>query len=125
LLFFPARFDQPVHPVHDGLQGKLGDINDLATAYARVRRQMEQADDRTDADDLRKMIADDQARLDEARREFLQWCTPQFLDELWTGFEWMPGTPVAVRSGGNHRHVAPTPPGSLVPLGPPSETTNS
>ena len=109
---FPQDFCEKLYPAVEALQDKLGDINDLVTAQVRLGCLLDQTDAAVRQDELRRLIADDQRRLDEARREFLQWCTPRYLEELWTGFDRILGRPVPAHASGNGRHAAPAPPRS-------------
>jgi CHAD domain-containing protein len=94
---FPPEFLEELYPVVETLQEKLGDLNDLATARTRLRRRIEEADGREEATRLRHLLAEERARLETARREFLTWCTPALRQELRTGFESQLGRP---RRGG-------------------------
>jgi len=84
---FPLDFREKLYPVIETLQDKLGEINDRETAQVRLRQRIDAADDKADVDYLRKLRAEERSRLKEARREFLDWCTPQFRQDLRAGFD--------------------------------------
>ena len=71
-----------MHDVLPDRQQQLGEINDHATAQARLRQSIDTADDPSEADHLRTMLNDEQARLNRSRQTFLQWWTPQRKDDL-------------------------------------------
>lgn len=76
---FPSDFRDTHYVVVEMLQDKLGKINDLATAQVRLSQQIEEAVEPADSDELRRLRASESARLEQAQREFLDWCTPDFL----------------------------------------------
>jgi CHAD domain-containing protein len=84
---FPRDFREKLYPIVETLQDKLGEINDRATAQVQLRQRIKSATDKTEATHLRKRLADERARLEQLRRAFLAWCTPQFLKECRAGFE--------------------------------------
>ncbi|MGE5192531.1 MAG: CHAD domain-containing protein, partial [Deltaproteobacteria bacterium] len=106
---FSREFCDRLYPAVETLQDKLGEINDLVTAQARFDRQLKQTDDPAHQEELRKLMSDDQRRLCEARREFLKWCTPQSLEDLWSGFDRILGRPLPGHAPGYGRHVVPAP----------------
>jgi CHAD domain-containing protein len=55
------------------LQERLGKINDLAAAQARLKRWLEQAKGSEQAAYLQEMLSQEQQRLEERRSEFLTW----------------------------------------------------
>jgi CHAD domain-containing protein len=79
---FPPDFVEKLYPVVETLQQQLGEINDHATAQARLRKSIDTADDPSEADHLRTLLEDEQARLNRSRRTFLQWWTPQRKNDL-------------------------------------------
>ena len=72
---FPPDFVDKLYPVVETLQQQLGEINDHATAQPRLRQSIDTADDPSEADHLRTLLEDEQARLNRSRRTFLQWWT--------------------------------------------------
>jgi CHAD domain-containing protein len=82
---FPPDLREALYPVVEALQEKLGEINDLATARARLRRRLRDAEDPERARHVRRGLAEEEARLAQARHAFLDWCTPQLLDDLRAG----------------------------------------
>ena len=79
---FPPDFVEKLYPVVETLQQQLGEINDHATAQARLRQSIDTADDPSEADHLRTLLEAEHARLNRSRRRFLQWWTPQRKDDL-------------------------------------------
>ena len=79
---FPPDFVEKLYPVVETLQQQLGEINDHATAQARLRHRIDTADDPSEADNLRTLLEDEHARLNRSRQTFLQWWTPYRKDDL-------------------------------------------
>ncbi len=90
---FSEEFRTRLYPTIEALQDRLGEINDLATAKARLRRKSEEASDAREADEWRRLLANEQTRLDQARRQFWEWCSPRMLRDLRDRFEMMLGNP--------------------------------
>ncbi len=89
---FPDEFRTRLYPTIEAIQDRLGDINDLATAKARHRRNIGAASDRREAASWRRLLTNEQAELDRTRQQFWDWCAPQTLRDLRGGFETMLGT---------------------------------
>lgn len=72
-----GAFDEEIrtvaHPLLRSLQDRLGDVNDHATAQARLKSWIAQSDDDEEAAYLREMLDAQQQQLDEKRNEFLSW----------------------------------------------------
>jgi CHAD domain-containing protein len=94
---FGASFRTTLYPAVEALQDRLGEINDLATATARLRRKVEKAGDPAEAGPWRHLLAEEEARFDEARRQFGQWCSAERLARLHEGFEEVLGGPPGTR----------------------------
>jgi CHAD domain-containing protein len=90
---FPSDFRDKLYAVVEMLQDKLGKINDLATAQVRLRAEIEEAGEPADANELRRLHASESARLEQAQREFLDWCTPDFLRAFRAEFDRILGRP--------------------------------
>jgi hypothetical protein len=73
-------------PTTRTLQQHLGEINDHATAQARLRHRIDTADELSEADHLRRLLVVEHARMNQARRKFLQFCTPRRNQYLRTRF---------------------------------------
>jgi CHAD domain-containing protein len=84
---FPPDFRNKLYPVVEALQDRLGEINDLATAQARLRERIEHAGRSPEATRLRRLFDDQQAQLGLDRAEFLSWWTPQLAEMLRAGFK--------------------------------------
>jgi CHAD domain-containing protein len=107
---FPAEFVEELYPVVETLQQQLGEINDRATAQARVHQWIDTADDPSEADHLRTLLEDEHARLNGSRRTFLQWWTPQRKHDLQARFsELLAGRPepATTCAGDRFRAVLP------------------
>jgi CHAD domain-containing protein len=84
---FPDRLRTELYPVIEAMQDRLGEINDLATARARLREKIERAGKRVETRDWRHLLAAEQAQFEQAREKFWDWCTPPMLQELRRRFE--------------------------------------
>jgi CHAD domain-containing protein len=84
---FPDSCRTHLYPTVEAMQDRLGEVNDLATATARLRQKIEAAGDRKKAASWRGLLRNEQAELDQARQKFWAWCTPQVLQDLRDGFE--------------------------------------
>lgn len=75
-LLAPA-FDESLrtqaYPAMQNLQERLGKINDVASAQARLKRWLEQANGSEHATYLQEMLSQEQQRLEQLRTEFLAW----------------------------------------------------
>ncbi len=70
---FAETLRTQAYPFVQELQDRLGKINDLASAQARLKRWLEHADGPEDAAYLQEMLSQEQRRLDQRRSEFLAW----------------------------------------------------
>ena len=70
------------YPALQNLQERLGKINDLASAQARLKRWLEQANGSQQAAYLQEMLIQEQRRLEERRSEFLAWWNARRKTEL-------------------------------------------
>jgi CHAD domain-containing protein len=84
---FPERARTELYPAVEEMQDRLGEINDLATAKARLRHKIEVARDRSEAASWRRLLTNEQRHLDDARQAFWEWCTSHLLQDLHVGFE--------------------------------------
>jgi CHAD domain-containing protein/uncharacterized protein Yka (UPF0111/DUF47 family) len=82
---FPETLRTDLYPVIEAIQDRLGEVNDLATATARLQRKVEEADG-AEAARWRRVLGEEEKRLQRAIDEFWEWCTPQMLQELRDGF---------------------------------------
>ncbi len=83
---FPPDFVEKLYPVVETLQQQRGEINDHATAQARLRQRIDTARDPSETDPRRTLVEDEHDRLNRSRQTFLQWWTPQRKDDLRTRF---------------------------------------
>ena len=79
---FPQDFRKTLYPVVEALQDRLGEINDLATAQARLRERIQQVGRAPEATCLHRLFDEQQAQLGQARADFLGWWTPPFAASL-------------------------------------------
>jgi CHAD domain-containing protein len=86
---FPADIYDQQYALVETLQDRLGAINDLVTAQARLRRRIQAAGNSAEDDHLRQVLAGEEARLAEARQDFRTWWTPQISETLRAGFDAM------------------------------------
>jgi CHAD domain-containing protein len=112
---FPDRLRTNLYPVIEQMQDQLGDINDLATAEARLREKIERASKPAEASDWHRLLAAEQAQLEQARQQFWDWCTPGMLQELRGGFEALLNVQRRGKSSpnGTRPKAAPDPPSCL------------
>ncbi len=91
---FPTGLRTVVYPVIEAIQDRLGAVNDLASAQARLEKHLAASDDATEKAAWRRLLAKEQALLQQACRAFWDWCTPKRLQELRRSFEHViPSTP--------------------------------
>lgn len=83
---FPESFRSNLYPAVEAIQDRLGQINDLATAVARLRRRVRAARGPAAAD-RQRLLAEERAQFDQARQAFVAWCSPERLRELRDAFE--------------------------------------
>lgn len=86
--FLPG-FRENLYPLVETLQDKLGEINDGVTEQARLCRQIAETSAAREAEHLRRLLADEEARLEQSRQAFFAWCTPRFLERLHAEFDGM------------------------------------
>jgi CHAD domain-containing protein len=98
---FPEQVRTELYPTVEAMQDRLGEINDLATAKARLQLNIQFATGRSEAGSWRRLLANEQQQFDRARRAFQDWCSPQMLQDLQTGPE---GLPDRRSAGGRVRH---------------------
>jgi len=84
---FPDQLRTELYPVIEEMQDRLGDINDLATAQAKLRERVERARKAAKASDWRRLLSAEQVRFQRARQLFWDWCTPGMLKDLRGGLE--------------------------------------
>jgi CHAD domain-containing protein len=84
---FPGALLQTrLYPAVEVMQDRLGELNDLAMAKARLQHKIQAARHSKRAAPWRRLLRDEQAQLDQARQKFWEWCTPQMLQQLRAGF---------------------------------------
>jgi CHAD domain-containing protein/uncharacterized protein Yka (UPF0111/DUF47 family) len=120
---FPEPFRTMLYPAVEAMQDRLGEINDLATAKARLHQEIEAAGDSPEAACWRRLLPNEQDQLDRARQQFWEWCTPPKLQELRDGFEAMLAGPDRSGSVGDDPPSgtpsdgeSPPPPSDAAPL---------
>ena len=90
---FPDEFRTRLYPTLEAIPDRLGEINDLATAKARLQENIEAASDRREAASWRRLLTNEQAQLDQVRQQFWEWCTSKMLQDLRDAFEKILGNP--------------------------------
>jgi CHAD domain-containing protein len=90
---FPADFRDQLYPVIEALQDWLGEINDHATARARLRQRIKAADEQTEVAHLRALFQEETERFEQSRKEFWAWWTPRRQTSLRAGFDTVLGRP--------------------------------
>lgn len=84
---FPDEFRIKLYPIIEAMQDRLGEINDLATARARLETKIVEAGDSAETACWRHLLASEETRLIQSRQDFWNWCSPLMLRELRDGFE--------------------------------------
>jgi hypothetical protein len=84
---FPAPFRDELYPVVGTLQEKLGLVNDLAVAQARLDKRIARTGDAAELSELRRRAAAAGEELARAREDFGGWWTPGARDALRARFE--------------------------------------
>ncbi len=84
---FADELRTQLYPAIEELQDRLGAINDLATARARLLRKIEETDDAKAVAGWRKLLVEEETHLEESRLEFEAWFTPLMIQDLREGFE--------------------------------------
>jgi len=79
---FSEEFRTLLYPVIQELQDRLGEINDLAMARARLQEKIRKARRPGKADMWRRLLLEEDAQSRKARESFWQWCTPAMLLDL-------------------------------------------
>jgi len=114
---FPDRLRTKLYLVIEAMQDCLGEINDLATAQARLRERIDRANQPEEASDWRRLLAAERTQFEQAREKFWVWCTPRMLEELRAGFEDLLRAPRRHESSRNGPPAAKT--GADPPAAPP------
>jgi len=83
----PEEFRTGLYPAVEGIQDRLGVINDLVAARAGLRQKIESAREPSEAEDWGSLLASEQLQIDQALEEFRAWCTPRRLDDLRSRFQ--------------------------------------
>jgi CHAD domain-containing protein/uncharacterized protein Yka (UPF0111/DUF47 family) len=107
---FPESFRTRLYPAVEALQNRLGEINDLATAAARLEHKLQTPGGSAHSASWRQLLAAEREQLGQARRQFWEWWTPQRLRELRDGFE-------AVLAGPNRLDIVRDDPPPAAPSG--------
>jgi CHAD domain-containing protein len=81
---FPEEFRTELYAVTEAMQDRLGAINDLATAVARLAQEAFESSKNLS---WRRLLANEQQRLAQSCQEFWAWCTPHLMQGLRDGFE--------------------------------------
>jgi CHAD domain-containing protein len=87
---FPATLRGDLYPVLEEMLDRLGEINDLATAKKRLEGKIKKAEHAAEAIPWRRLLAQEELRLEEARRQFWEDYAPGVLAELRAGFDALP-----------------------------------
>jgi CHAD domain-containing protein len=80
---FPESFRTQLYPTIEEIQDRLGEVNDLATAVARLRKKIKKAT-RTNKDVIcwQRLLLKEQAQLDQTRQKFWEWCSARRSQDL-------------------------------------------
>jgi CHAD domain-containing protein/uncharacterized protein Yka (UPF0111/DUF47 family) len=96
---FPPEEHARLYETVESIQDRLGEVNDLATATARLREKIEAAQDARTAAPWRRLLVEERNQLDHATLAFREWCNSDMLRQLRKGFEaLLSGRPAAADS---------------------------
>lgn len=84
---FPPTFRQRLYPLVETLQELLGDVNDHATAIARLGKWLDQSQDDDLALALKRLLAAERRALNRSRGKFYAWWTTARAKALRDGLE--------------------------------------
>ncbi len=84
---FPESFRTVLYPTLERLQDRLGEINDRATAAARLRAKLDEETLTDEMARLRRMADAEEAQLRLSRKDFWEKSGPALLRDIWVGFE--------------------------------------
>ena len=84
---FPDELRSEVYPLLSKLQEKLGEVNDHATAQARIQYWIDEDDQPKGVDYLQDMLEYEQKQLIEKRTAFFAWWTPDRAQRMQTTIE--------------------------------------
>jgi CHAD domain-containing protein len=97
---FPPAMRNELYPQVVALQERLGRVNDLATAQARLGEWLKGAGDPVVISQLRRRLTATGEELIRARAEFRAWWTPELRDNLCRRFEDVLGRPATADQAG-------------------------
>ncbi|QEL16798.1 CHAD domain-containing protein [Limnoglobus roseus] len=98
---FPESFRTALYPTLERLQDRLGEINDRATAAARLRAKFDEEQLTEEKAQWRQMEDAEEAQLRLSRKDFWEKSGPSMLREMRAGFEALFAKPPRP---GNRRH---------------------
>jgi CHAD domain-containing protein len=84
---FPPTFREEQYPLVEQLQQLLGDVNDHATAEARLKAWLDEAEDDELKRALKNLLAAERRSLAKSRQQFLAWWTPSRSRSLRDGLQ--------------------------------------
>jgi hypothetical protein len=84
---FPERLRTELYPAVEAMQDRLGEMNDMAVAKARLQHQIETAGRTSETAGWRRLLAGEEKQLDRAKKAFWEGCTLHDLQYLRAGFE--------------------------------------
>jgi len=84
---FPESFRTQLYPTIEEIQDRLGEVNDLATAVARLRKKIKEVRRTKDVVCWQRLLLREQAQLDQTRQNFWEWCSARRSQELRERFE--------------------------------------
>jgi CHAD domain-containing protein len=98
---FPPALRDTIYREIETIQDRLGVLNDLATSRDRLLQKTEKA--RDDRAELRRLLANEESKLQRTRTDFWEWCTPDFLQALRDQFQSLFSTQPLMRRRTNIR----------------------
>ena len=92
---FADEFRTQLYPPVESMQERLGEVNDLVTAQAKLSQKIDKVA-KSEKKSWRKLLADKQEQLESVIQQFWHWCTPQMLEELRGRFDALFADPIRV-----------------------------
>lgn len=102
---FPPLLTEELYPIIESMQTRLGELNDAVTFSGRLPDWIAQADSHGEAEYLRSLLGQEQARLEPMRLDFLAWSAPR-LERLRSGLALLGATDAGQPASDHSAHSA-------------------
>jgi CHAD domain-containing protein len=95
-----------VYPAIEGLQDRLGVLNDLATSRGNLHQQIRKSHGARAELRWRQLLDNEEMLLEQARKDFWELCTPRFLEGLRNEFQTvLEGESLPAKPGTSSQHL--------------------